>query len=164
MQDLPAVNEIFNHYVRTSTVTFETQEWTDEERSAWHTEHGDKYPVVVAERDGEIVGWGSASRWSERKGWMHTVEFSVYVKAGVTGGGIGPAILDALIAACRAVGHHVALAQIVADNEPCLKMVENAGFERLGVMKEVGYKYDRWLDLALVELLLDEANDRPPSA
>lgn len=162
--DTREINDIYNHYVRTSTVTFSTIETSETERRTWLEEHDEAHPVLVAERDGELAGWGSASEWSDRCGWKHTVEFSVYVKDGVTQGGVGSAILDGLIAECRRAGHHAALAQIVADNVPCLKMVERAGFERIGVMQEVGYKFDHWLDLVLVELLLETELARDKSS
>lgn len=154
--DAPAINAIYNHYVLTSPATFETAEKTVEERVSWLAQHGARYPVLVAEREGVVVGWGSASQWGTRPGWRYTAELSVYVAPDVTGGGVGPAILEALVNACRDAGHHALLAQIIADNEPCLKMVERAGFSRVGTFREVGRKFDRWIDLELVELVLAE--------
>lgn len=152
--DVPAIAAIYNHYIRASVATFDTVEKTVEDRDTWLAAHDAAHPVLVATRSGAVVGWGSASAWGTRPGWRHTAELSVYVADGITGGGVGPAILEALVEACRDAGHHVLLAQIVADNEPCLKMAERAGFTRVGTFHQVGRKFDRWIDLALAELVL----------
>jgi L-amino acid N-acyltransferase len=88
-------------------------------------------------------------------GWRHTVELSVYVAEDHVGLGIGPRMLEALVRHCRAAGHHALIAQIVADNERSLRMAQRAGFERVGTMREVGRKFDRWVDLVLLERILD---------
>lgn len=152
--DARAIAEIYNHYIAHSTATFDTELKTTEEREAWLDDHGDRYPVVVAERDGSVVGFGSLTKFRERAAWAGTVEAGVYVAAHATGGGTGPALLERLLAEARECGFHVVVAQIVADNEASLKMVERAGFERVGTLREVGYKFHRWLDVVLVERVL----------
>ena len=154
--DVAAITSIYNHYVRTSPATFDIEEKSIEDRVAWLSSHDESLPVLVAERAGEVVGWGSVSPWATRPGWRRTVELSVYVGEVATGGGVGPRLLDALVAACREAGHHALMAQIVADNAPSLKMAERAGFRRAGTLTQVGRKFDRWLDLAVVELILEE--------
>ena len=155
-RDAAAIADIYNHYVRTSTATFDTTEKSEEDRIGWLEGHGEDHPVLVAEHDDVLVAWGSLSSWALRPAWSHTVEVSVYVDHSRTGSGYGPMMLEALVEMGRRAGHHALIAQIVAENEPSLKMAERAGFERVGTLKEVGYKFGRWLDLALVERVLTE--------
>jgi L-amino acid N-acyltransferase len=155
--DAEAINRIYNAYVHTSTATFDTAEKTLTERLEWLGDHGDDHPVLVVTQDDAVVAWGSLSRWASRCAWQHTVEVSTYVDQEARGKGIGPFLLAALVDAGRARGHHALIAQISADNEPSLKMAARAGFERVGTLQEVGRKFDRWIDLALLELVLADS-------
>lgn len=155
-EDASAIADIYNHYIETSTATFDTVPKTLEDRVAWLEAHDDRHPVIVAETAEGIVGWGSLSPWATRPAWSRTVEVSVYVADTHRGGGVGPALLDELVNLGRIAGHHALIAQIVGDNKPSLEMSARAGFELVGVLKEVGFKLDRWLDVALVELVLPE--------
>jgi len=150
--DARVIAEIYNHYVTTSTATFDTEPKSVGDRIAWLTEHGETHPVLVAEQSGEVVGWGALSSYRERPAWRHTAEVAVYVAAARTGQGVGPRLLEALVGAAREIGHHVLLSQIVADNVASLRMTERAGFERVGTLEQVGYKFDRWIDLELLRL------------
>jgi len=154
--DAPAINDIYNHYVLTSTATFDTVEMSLSDRVAWLDHHGIEHPVLVVEDQGAVVAWGSLSRWASRAAWRHTVEVSTYVAASSLGRGIGPVLLNELVAHAREVGHHAVIAQISADNLPSLKMGERAGFERVGTLREVGHKFGRWIDLAMLELILED--------
>lgn len=156
--DAAAINDIYNHYVRTATATFDTEEMSLACRQAWLAEHTGPHPVIVAQdAAGLVVGWGSLSRWGTRAAYEHTVEISVYVDAEATGQGIGPALSEALLGEARRLGHHVVLSQIVHENEGSLKTAARQGFERVGTLKQVGRKFDRWLDVVLMEYLVDAA-------
>ena len=161
--DAESINLIYNHYVRTSTATFDTEEKTLGDRQAWLAAHGDAYPVIVAEREGTVIGWGSLSKWGTRCAYRHTVEISAYVAPDATGAGLGPAISEALIAEARRIGHHVLVSQIVSENEPSLKMTARLGFEQVGVLHEVGRKFDRWLDLVFMEFIVRPAAEHSAS-
>jgi len=152
--DAAAINDIYNHYVRTSSATFDTVEMELSDRVEWLLHHGDAHPILVAEHEGDVVAWGSLSKWASRAAWQHTVEVSTYVAAPALGRGIGPVLLRELVACARVAGHHALIAQISADNQPSLKMGERAGFERVGTLREVGYKFGRWIDLAMLQLIL----------
>lgn len=152
--DAAAIADIYNHYVRSSTATFETQERDAEHRRAWLAEHGERYPVIVAEIDDGVIGWASLSKWAERPGWRYAVEVSVYVANDSTGAGVGPLLLERIVEAGKYAGFHALLAQIVGDNQPSLKMAKRAGFVEVGRLVEAGNKFDRWLDVVLVERVL----------
>jgi phosphinothricin acetyltransferase len=153
--DAVDIARIYNHYIRTSTATFDTIEKSVEERTQWLAGHDDRHPVLVAELAGRVLGWGAIAPWGSRPGWRHTVELSIYVSSDSLGKGIGPKLLGALVAEARSAGHHALVSQVVTENEASLKMSERAGFGRVGTLREVGRKFDRWIDLALLEMVLE---------
>ena len=155
--DADAINAIYNHYVRTSTATFDTDEMTAEGRLAWLEQHVGAHPAIVAVRDGVVVGWGSLSRWGTRCAYQHTVEISTYIAPDATGGGIGPALCRDLLERARDIGHHAIVSQIVHENEASLKMADRLGYERVGTLRQVGRKFERWLDVVLMEYVIDPA-------
>jgi phosphinothricin acetyltransferase len=152
--DAPALAEIYNHYIATSTATFDTEPKTAEERRAWLAARSDRHPVFVAQRDGAVIGFGALTQWSARPAWGDTVEVAVYLSDGETGRGLGGLLLKRLIAAAREVGHHALIAQVVGDNGPSLAIMEREGFTRVGTLREVGYKFGSRLDVVLLELIV----------
>lgn len=154
--DAPAITEIYNHAIVNTTATFDTEVKSVEDRLHWLSEHGDRYPIIIAELDGKIVGWGSLSRYGERPGWRFTVENGIYVSPDAQGIGVGRKILEELIVLARELGYHAIVAQIVSGNDASVALHEKCGFERVGVLKEIGHKFGRWLDLILMEKLVKD--------
>lgn len=152
--DARAIADIYNHYIRSSTATFDTVEKTAAERREWLSQRGASHPVLVAEDAGRVIGWGALSPWSARPAWGRTCEVAVYLAPDARGAGLGQRMLDALIERASEAGHHALISQIVGENVASLAMTERAGFERVGVLREVGWKFDRWLDVIIMELVL----------
>lgn len=152
--DLAAINAIYNHYVMGSTATFQTEPSTAEERHAWFDAHGPQHPVTVAEDNGEVVAWGALNRYHARAAYGHTVENSVYVRDDRRGQGLGRAVLSDLVERARALGHHAILAAIADDQPASLALHEHAGFMHAGRFREVGWKFDRWVDVVFLERLI----------
>jgi L-amino acid N-acyltransferase YncA len=153
--DAAAMATIYNQAVLHSTATFDTEPETAEDRERWLDEHtAPQHPVLVAERDGRVVGWASLSRYSTRCAYEATVEASAYVDESETGRGVGTALSQALLEAGRAGGVHAVLARICTENTPSLVMSRKLGFFEIGVMREVGAKFGRTLDVMWLEKLL----------
>jgi len=152
--DAQAICEIYNYAIKNTTATFHIQEQSAEERLRWLGEHGERYPVIVAVSDGRVVGWGSLSRYGERCGYRHTVENAVYVAPDFQGRGAGKMILERLVALAEQLGYHAIIAQVVSGNEGSYILHEKCGFVTVGVLKEVGSKFGRWLDVIVMEKLL----------
>jgi phosphinothricin acetyltransferase len=152
--DLPAINDIFNHYVRTSPAIYQIEPWTAEERAAWFADHDVRHPVLVAEQDDTIVGWGSLSRYSARCGYRFTVEDSLYVHPDARGRGLGRVLLNELLALGWSRGCHSVIAMIDSEQDASLSLHRNAGFRLVAHLKEVGYKFDRWRDCVFMQRLL----------
>lgn len=152
--DLTAINAIYNHYVLHSTCTYQTEPETAEARAAWFAGHGPSHPITVAERAGEIVGWGSLSRFHPRAAYGRTVENSVYVAAEHQRRGVGRALLVDLIERARAIGHHTIIAGIDAEQAPSVALHAALGFVPVGDLREVGYKFGRWLHVIYMQKML----------
>ncbi|HEY7117630.1 MAG TPA: GNAT family N-acetyltransferase [Tepidisphaeraceae bacterium] len=153
-EDLSVINEIYNHYVLHSTCTYQTEPEMMEGRRAWFGAHGVKHPVTVAERDGRVVGWGSLSPFHRRAAYGRTVENSVYVDAAEQRRGIGRALLADLIERARGAGHHTIIAIIDAEQGPSVALHAAAGFGRVALLKEVGFKFGRWLDVIYMQKMV----------
>ena len=153
--DLEAINTIYNHYVLHSTCTYQTEPAKIDERRSWFAAHGEQYPVTVAERTGEVIAWGSLSRFHARAAYRPTVENSVYVRHDLLGQGIGTLMLTDLIARAKSLGYHSILALISADQTPSIKLHERAGFTKVAHLREVGYKFNRRLDVVYLQKMLE---------
>jgi L-amino acid N-acyltransferase YncA len=155
--DLPAILEIYNEAVRNTTATYDAESQTLEERIAWFEgQRAQGYPVLVAEEEatGRIVGWSCLRPYHARSGYRFTAENSVYVAADRRGQGIGKLLLAPLIEAGRQRGLHAIIAGIDSESEASLRLHASFGFVEVGHLKEVGFKFGRWLDVIYMELLL----------
>ena len=151
-EDLEAINAIYNHYVQHTTCTYQETPETIEGRREWFARHGVEHPVVVAEADGQVVGWGALSACHARSAYRYTVEDSVYVAPGFHRRGIGTAMLRALVERARALGYHAIIAAIDRDQAASIALHARFGFEEVGRLREVGFKFGRWLDVVYMEL------------
>ncbi len=153
--DLSAINDIYNYYVHRSTCTYQLEPEPLEGRQAWFTAHpSEKYPVTVAEVDGQIIGWGSLSKFRDRAAYEGTVEASVYIRHDYHRRGLGRALLTDLIERARAIGYHTLVGGCSADQTASLRLQESLGFTRVAHFKEVGYKFGQWLDVIFLQLML----------
>lgn len=156
--DLPEILAIFNDVIATSTAVFSHDPVTLDDRRLWfETRQRAGFPVLVADRDGAVVGFASFGEFRGAwPGYRYSVEHSVHVRRDCRGQGIGPRLVTALFAPALAMGKHVMVGGIDATNAASLRMHEALGFERVAHFKEVGHKFGRWLDLVFVQRLLDE--------
>jgi phosphinothricin acetyltransferase len=154
--DLETIRAIYNHYVGTSTCTYQTEPDTAEERLAWFSGRTEAHPVIVAEdpSTGEVVAWASLSPWNRRAGYRHTVEASFYVHHDHHRRGIGRAMVREMIDRARSCGHHAIIGGASADQFASIALQESMGFERVALFREVGHKFGRWLDVVYMQLLL----------
>ena len=152
--DLRAINDIYNHYVGSSTCTYQEEPESMGDRSAWFAAHGDAHPITVAVVADEVVGWGSLSPYRERSAYRFTVENSVYVRHDVQRRGIGRLLLADLIERGRAAGHHTIVAVIDAEQAGSIALHLAMGFRDGGELRELGFKFGRWLNVRYLQLML----------
>jgi L-amino acid N-acyltransferase len=153
--DLTAINDIYNHYVLRSTCTYQEEPEPIDGRRQWFLKHGAKHPVTVAHLDGQIVGWGALSSYHARSAYRNTVENSVYVHHEHHRRGIGSLLLRDLIARAHALGHHAIIAGIDGDQAGSVALHAKFGFQEVGRLKQVGFKFGRWLDVIYMGLILE---------
>lgn len=152
--DLPAVTAIYNQAVVASPATFDVEPFTVETRRPWFEEHSEAYPLYVAERDGAVVGYASLSRFRTKPAYLYTAEVSVYIDDRAHGQGVGTALYEALIPEAKRLGYHALIAGITRPNPASVALHERFGFRSVGVLREVGRKFDRWHDVEWFELQL----------
>ncbi|HLP68225.1 MAG TPA: GNAT family N-acetyltransferase [Rhizobium sp.] len=153
--DLAAIRDIYNDAVEHTTAIWNEQLIDVGNRRAWlELRRARGFPVLVAEMDGKVAGYASYGDWRAFDGYRHTVEHSVYVHKDARGAGIGKALMEALIGRAREGRVHVMIAAIEAGNTASVRLHESLGFRLVGIHQEVGTKFGRWLDLAMMELRL----------
>jgi phosphinothricin acetyltransferase len=162
--DLETINEIYNHYVINSTCTYQTEPENMDARRTWFAAHGERHPITVAEEAGQIVGWGSLSRFHARAAYSCTVENSIYVNPRQLRRGIGRMLLNDLIDRARRSGHHTIIAGIDAEQTPSVAIHAAMGFEKVALLKEVGFKFDRWLHVIYMQKMLNSPPPFQPSS
>lgn len=155
LEDLDKILEIVNHSILHTTANYNYDIQTLEMQTKWFEDKKTKnMPVVVADLNGEVVGFGSYGQFREKIGYQYTVEHSVYVIDNVIGKGIGTKLLTELIRLAKEQGFHVMIGAIDADNTGSIAFHKKFGFTAIGTIREVGYKFDHWLDLVFMQLIL----------
>ncbi len=154
--DAEAIRAIYNVEVLGSTATFDLRPRTPAEQQSWMADHRGPHPAIVAVDDDDdvVLGFGSLSPFRERPAYATTVENSVYVDAARRGGGVGRALLEELIVLAGQHGFHTVIARIGGGNEASIALHQACGFEMAGVEREVGRKFNRWLDVSVLQRLL----------
>lgn len=155
-RDVPAITAIYNFAVLNSTASFDLEPKGVDDRQRWLAERLPQHPVLVADEDGEVVGWGALSRYSERVAYARTAEISVYVDEEHQLRGVGRALSVALLQAAAHVGLHSILARICTENAASVGMVRSLGFTEAGTIREVGCKFGRWLDVVTWEFIVSD--------
>jgi L-amino acid N-acyltransferase len=150
--DLAGLLTIYNDVVATSTAIYSHLPATlDDRRQWWRARVAQGYPVLVARDAGGVVGFASFGDFRAWPGYRFTVEHSVHVRADGRGRGVGTALLTALFARAAALNKHVMIGGVDANNAASIRFHERLGFAQAGHLREVGYKFDRWLDLVFLQ-------------
>ena len=153
--DLPAILAIYNDVIVNTTAVYDYDPHTLEMRTAWfNTKKEQGFPVFVAEEEGKILGLSSIGPFRAWAAYKYSVENSVYVGAEARGKGIGKLLMPPIIEAAKASGMHTIIAGIDAGNEASIRLHRHFGFEEVAHFKQVGWKFERWLDLKFLQLIV----------
>lgn len=158
LADAEAIREIYNPEVIGSTVTFDLVPRSLEDQEKWLDDHSGAHPAIVAELDGAVAGYGSLSAYKERPAYRTSVEDSVYVHRDFQRRGVGRLLLSSLVGLAADHGFHAMFARIVGGHEASITLHEQCGFETIGVEKEVGRKFNQWLDVVVMQRLISQAD------
>lgn len=157
IEDIETILEIVNDAILNTTAIYDYNVRTLNEQISWFQEKQEQnFPVIVAtDENDKVVGFGTYGTFRIKIGFQFTVEHSVYVKEGFSGKGIGKLLLQELIVLAKAQKLHVMVGCIDAENIGSIAFHEKFGFQKSGILKECAYKFDKWLDLQLMQLILE---------
>ena len=155
-EDTLAILDIINYNILNSTALYDyTIRSYEQQKYILEEKINKNFHVIVAEHDGEVVGFGMYSEFRFREAYKFTVEHSVYVNEAFHGKGIGKLLLQELISLARKQKLHTMIAVIDSENQSSVEFHEKFGFKTVGIIKESGYKFDRWLDSVFMQLILE---------
>jgi phosphinothricin acetyltransferase len=155
--DAAAIARIYNHYIQTTVITFEEQTLSDAamaQRIADVSALG--LPWLVAEEDGQLLGYAYATRWKPRTAYRYSVEITVYMAPGSAGKGLGTALYAELFRQLRALGVHAAVGGIALPNEASIALHEKVGMKKIGEFEQIGFKQGRWLNVGYWQIVFDD--------
>jgi phosphinothricin acetyltransferase len=156
--DAEQIRQIYNYEVSNTTATFDLVPRSLDDQKQWIADRNGAFAAIVAvdatDEHGDIVGFGSLSPYKERAAYRTSVEDSVYVRRDRNGQGIGKLILAELVRVAGVSGFHAMFARISATSDASIALHRSCGFELVGIEREVGRKFNKWLDVALMQALL----------
>lgn len=153
--DMSPILGIVNHAIMHTTSNYNYEPQSIEVQMAWfENKHAHGFPVIVAEYENNVIGYGAYGTFREKTGYQYTVEHSVYVAQNFTGKGIGKLLLTELIRLAKAQGMRTMIGGIDANNADSIAFHKKFGFMECGIIKDAAFKFDRWLDLLFMQLLL----------
>lgn len=155
-QDLPVLLAIYNHEILNGVATFDLQPKSLAERQSWFDEHNkNNHPLLVAEQDGEVLGYASLSRYAEKAAYNSTVELSVYIAQSARRQGIASQLMRAVIElAKKDNATHLIVSLITGTNQASISLHQKFGFNKVGTLHQVGYKHQQFLDVHIYELFV----------
>ena len=149
--DITAITEIYNEAILTTTATFDIEPKTIAAQKKWFKAHRPKNPIIVAVVDGTVIGWASLSEWSTRCAYTDTAELSLYVKETFRNHGIGKKLMKAILSEGEKAGLHTVISRIARENNISIHLHQQFGFKDIGLMKEVGKKFGKLLDVDMMQ-------------
>jgi L-amino acid N-acyltransferase len=154
LSDISSITAIYNEAVLNTTATFDTELRSEDDRRHWFTNRDHNFPVLVAEQNGEVIGYASLSRWSDKKAYDITAELSLYIHAEHRNKGVGKILFKALLEASHHTALHSIIARITEGNEHSIHLHKQGGFETVGVLKQCGRKFGKLLDVTVMQKMV----------
>ena len=154
IEDVQEIAGLYNYYIENSVITFEEEIVSGEAFAMRLNNRNKKLPFFVYELEGRVVGYAYASEWKSRCAYRNSAEVSIYLSHLVSGKGIGTALYTRLISQLKQMGYHTLIGGIALPNEASVRLHEKLGFEKVAHFKQVGYKFEKWIDVAYWQLML----------
>jgi len=153
-KDIRGICTIYNYYIENTVITFEEDPISVDEMGKRIIEVVHSYPWLVYEDHGMVIGYAYANKWKARAAYRHSVELSIYISKDNLGKGIGKKLYETLLAELRKIDVHAVIGGMSLPNEQCEKLHESLGFKKIAEFKEVGYKFQKWIDVGYWELIM----------
>jgi phosphinothricin acetyltransferase len=157
--DAVSITGIYNYYIKNSVITFEEIPLSIHEMEARILKIGAQYPWLVWEESGEISGYAYVNTWKEKTAYRYAAELSIYVRHDSRRKGIGRELLSRLLEEVRKTNIHALVSGITLPNEASVALHEQFGFTQIASFKEIGFKFDQWLDVGYWELIVPPAGE-----
>ncbi|MES2680169.1 MAG: arsinothricin resistance N-acetyltransferase ArsN1 family B [Bacteroidota bacterium] len=154
INDAARIAEIYNYYILNTTVTFEEEAVSPETMQGRIAEVIEKYPWLVYEQNGKVIGYAYAGAWKSRCAYRYSVETSVYLQNGLSRKGIGTALYTVLMEKLKDLDLHGIIGGMALPNDACIALHKKFGFEQVAHFKEVGFKFGKWVDVVYFEKIL----------
>jgi L-amino acid N-acyltransferase len=155
LEDIYRIRDIYNEAVLNTTATFDMEEKTIENRMEWYLNRDENFPVMVAQLQDRVVGYIALNKWSDKKAYDITAEISLYVEPDQRGKGIGKKLINIIVnTAIESTNLHSIIARITEGNEQSIHLHEINGFEKIGLMKEAGTKFNKLLNVTFMQRML----------
>jgi L-amino acid N-acyltransferase YncA len=154
LADAKAIADIYNPYIRDTTITFEEEPVSAEEIAQRIEKVTKTYPWIVWEEDGRVIGYAYGSTWRTRHAYRFATETAIYLSSECRQKGIGTKLYQALLTELRQYGFHSVLGCLALPNDPSVRLHEKLGFTKVAHMKEAGWKFGAWVDVGFWELIL----------
>ena len=154
MEDSKNICHIYNHYIKNTSITFEEESISPNTMLDRIKTISKDFFWIVYEVDNEVLGYAYVASFKSRSAYKNTVECSIYIKNTEGGKGIGSELFSELIKRCREIGLHAVVGTITLPNEGSIALHEKFGFKKVAHFREVGFKFDRWVDVGSWQLLL----------
>ncbi|MGG1550251.1 N-acetyltransferase family protein [Paenibacillus ferrarius] len=154
---LPSVQAIYNYYVANTTISFHTQAQTLEEMRKNVINSNPRYRTYVIKRGETVIGYALFTKHKDKQAYDTTAEVTIYMDPNHIGQKIGPEVLAFLEGKALELGFHALVATVCTENERSIRMFERSGYVRCALFKEIGFKFDRWLDIASYQKILGNA-------
>jgi L-amino acid N-acyltransferase YncA len=153
--DVSEICDIYSFYINETVITFDEIELTVEQMFLRKRNVKINYPWLVCEENNEVLGYAYASSWNDRSAYQYTAQTTIYLKQGFTGKGIGNELYKSLILKLRSLSMHCLIGSISLPNEASVILHEKLGFEKIAHVKEVGFKFEKWIDVGYWQLILE---------
>ena len=156
LEDATEISEIYNYYILNSVVTFEETPVSVGEMKDRIQSTNSKLPWIVYEKDQQVLGYAYASEWKSRGAYKHSVESTVYLRQGEENKGVGTSLYTELIEQLINMGFHAVIGGIALPNDASIALHEKFGYEKVAHFKEVGFKFEKWVDVGYWELMINK--------
>jgi L-amino acid N-acyltransferase len=153
--DIPMMTDIYNYVIERNSATYDIETKTVEQRTKWFESHKENNPIIVYETDNKVMGYAGLSPFGSDDGYVYSVKLCIYLHPDARGEGIGTELMEEIISLARSMENiHTIVSEITATNLASIAIHESFGFNYVGMLKEVGYKFDEFHDMLFYQLMV----------